>query len=160
MKRPSWLDTWMAVADVIAQRSLCVRRQAGTVLVDRLDRVIATGYNGPPARMRSKFAGQLSEPCSEWCPRSQSGGSMSYDDCVAIHSEVNALMFADRSRLEHGAAYITSMPCLTDAKNLSNSGVDLVACRITEADVDRQPELSVQAMQNGGLEVLVLSDCR
>lgn len=45
--RPSWDETFLAMAAVIARRSACCKRQVGAVLV-RENHVISVGYNGPP----------------------------------------------------------------------------------------------------------------
>ena len=45
--RPSWDDYFMDIAELVASRSTCLRRQVGAVIVkDR--RIISTGYNGAP----------------------------------------------------------------------------------------------------------------
>lgn len=62
--RRTWDDTWLDVAAVVARRSLCVRDQVGAVVVDPRNRVVATGYNGPPDGFEH---GGL--PCVEWCRR-------------------------------------------------------------------------------------------
>jgi dCMP deaminase len=64
--RPSWDDTWLAVAQQVAQRSLCTRAQVGAVIVTADNRVIATGHNGPPAGFDH---GGLR--CTEWCERAR-----------------------------------------------------------------------------------------
>lgn len=45
IKRPSWDEYWMQVAQVISTRSTCIRRQIGCVItLDNL--IISSGYNG------------------------------------------------------------------------------------------------------------------
>ena len=62
--RQTWDETWLSVAQVIARRSLCVRDQVGAVIVSQSNRIIATGYNGPPATFGANG------PCTNWCTRS------------------------------------------------------------------------------------------
>ena len=45
--RPSWDKYFMAIADLAATRSTCLRRQVGAVVVKE-KRILATGYNGAP----------------------------------------------------------------------------------------------------------------
>lgn len=142
----------MAMTDVMAKRSRCVRRQAGCVLVSADNHVVATGYNGPPRGL------QVTGDCSRWCPRAQTGGSLSYDDDLAVHAETNALLHADASQLHVGTAYANTCPCFSCAKNLANSGILVVVCRITPADVDRQPERSLQLLRDSGIGVMVQRD--
>lgn len=162
IKRPTWDETWMYVADIIALRSRCVRRKAGCVLVTPDNQVVSTGYNGPPRNYRNVtvldggFVESDDSPCSEWCERAKTGGSMSYDDCPSVHSEINALLRADASRLQGGVAYVTSGPCLTCAKALSNSGITRVVYRITDVDVDRQPELTLDFFRHSSVLVRLI----
>jgi dCMP deaminase len=142
----------MDVADVIGRRSRCIRRQAGCVLVTADNHVVATGYNGPPRGM------QVHGSCDQWCPRATSGGSLSYDDDLAVHAETNALLRADASLLDKGVAYVNTCPCFTCAKNLANSGILLVICRIGPEDVDRQPERSLNLLRRSDIGVMVQRD--
>ena len=48
----------------MAQRSLCVRAQVGAVIVDARNRIVETGYNGPPRGFQHD-----DQPCTQWCPR-------------------------------------------------------------------------------------------
>lgn len=150
--RPDWTQTWLDVAHTVARRSWCIRRQAGVAIVDKDNRIVATGYNGPPAGLDKPFA-----PCIAWCARATTGGqSNSYDDCVSVHAEVNALIYADRSRIEGGTLYVTSVPCFSCAKAVANSGVARVVCRIGPEDALREPEKSLAFMQACGLDVTII----
>lgn len=142
--RLSWDQCWMGVADIIGQRSRCVRAKVGTVVVDPFNRVVATGYAGPPANM--PLDGEM---CDSWCLRSRltpiSGGE--YTDCVASHSEMNALMFCDKRDAAGGTLYCNGVICFTCAKVIANSGVERVVMRINETDHHRLPERTVQFLK-------------
>ena len=62
--RPSWDQYFMQLASLAAQRSNCMKRRVGCVLV-REKRVISTGYNGTPRNLKNcneggcKFSGEL-----------------------------------------------------------------------------------------------------
>jgi deoxycytidylate deaminase len=120
MERIGWEETWLDIAKVMSRRSGCARFQAGAVIVDVNNRVVATGYNGPPAYMN--------QTCATDCPRAQEGAvrSLSYDNCIAIHAEANALMFCDRKDREGGSIYVNAIPCLDCAKLIANSGLRFV----------------------------------
>jgi dCMP deaminase len=64
MARPSWDETWLSVARTVARRSLCSRDQVGAVVVSATNRLLETGYNGPPSGFPTD-----NQPCTEWCPR-------------------------------------------------------------------------------------------
>lgn len=46
-----------------------------------------------------------------------------YDNCIACHAEVNALLYSDRAKVEGGTLYITDEPCTACRKVIANSGV-------------------------------------
>lgn len=136
--RPTWDDTWFAVAQAVAQRSLCERDKVGAVVVSHSNRLLETGYNGPPAGFQTDGQG-----CGSWCTRAMYSmkpyfdGSNpdlprrpalkpDYSDCPSLHAEANALLRGDRSARERGTIYITSGVCFGCAKMIANSGLTLV----------------------------------
>jgi dCMP deaminase len=131
--RPTWDETWMAVAKQIAQRSLCSRDQVGAVVVSAANRIIDTGYNGPPAGHHATVGGVfdgknwVTRTCQHWCNRAkyaaELGVSDDYHDCPSLHAEANALMFSDRRLREGGTIYVTSGTCSGCAKLVANSGL-------------------------------------
>lgn len=157
MIRPDWDTTWMSVADVIAKRSPCSRRQVGAVIVDPSMRIVATGYNGFPAEL---MIGDHAPVCAGNCPRAQPGHDpgVGYDDCLTVHAEANALMFCDRRDREGGWLYVTSAVCFTCSKQVANSGLEGVVMRVTEADRHRSPQLGIDMLRSSGLEVIVWED--
>ncbi|HWQ42511.1 MAG TPA: dCMP deaminase family protein [Desulfosporosinus sp.] len=117
-KRPSWDSYFMQMAQVVARRSTCLRRQVGAVMVkDR--QILSTGYNGSPSGLIH---------CAEiGCLRQSlniaSGERM--EICRAVHAEQNALIQAAK----HGVAiagadlYTTHQPCVQCTKMLINVGI-------------------------------------
>jgi deoxycytidylate deaminase len=61
--RPDWDETWMRVAFEVSHRSLCDGDQVGAVIASPTNRVVAVGYNNPPAGF-----GHEGMTCSLWCP--------------------------------------------------------------------------------------------
>jgi dCMP deaminase len=50
MNRLSWDEYFLKIADTVAERSTCLRRKVGAILVsDR--RILSTGYNGAPKNL-------------------------------------------------------------------------------------------------------------
>ncbi len=98
--------------------STCVRRQYFALLVDQYGHTIGTGYNGVPKHMTHCDRGG--------CPRAQTDvphGSP-YDNCLAIHAEVNAIIHSDYSARRDGCTlYVNGRPCWDCAKVIANSGV-------------------------------------
>jgi dCMP deaminase len=147
----------MNVADVIARRSPCSRRQVGAVIVDETNRIVATGYNGFP---RGTEYDGYDPKCLDDCPRAMPGAitGVSYDNCITVHAEANALMFCDRREREGGTIYVTSAICFTCAKQVANSGVARVVMRVSLADKHRKPKQSIDFLEASGLEVIVVEE--
>lgn len=120
--RPGWDDYFLAVANVVARRADCTRRRIGCVLVDADHRVIATGYNGAPSGEPGCLSGA--------CPRGQLSydeipKDSNYDNCISIHAEANALLYA-RASVKGATAYITDKPCPSCAKLLRGAGIERI----------------------------------
>ena len=160
--RPTWDETWMTLAFAIAERSRCSRRKAGCVIVSDSNRIVSVGYNGPPSGWTPKDAGKYiplsrGDNCEGWCDRAVTGGcSNKYDDCPSIHSEVNAIINGDMSSAVRGTAYVTSCPCLSCAKALSNIGVTCIVLNVSVEDLERDPDMSIEFMRSSGIKVIVV----
>ncbi len=122
---PSWDQYFLDIAQAVAARAKCTRRRVGAVLVGDDHRIIATGYNGAAPGRPDCLEGA--------CPR----GRLSYDEvpglgdydrpgapgfCIAIHAEMNAMLFATRDT-KGATAYITDEPCPGCRKALSAAGI-------------------------------------
>ncbi|TVY29228.1 Deoxycytidylate deaminase, partial [Lachnellula hyalina] len=118
--RPSWDQYFMQLASLAAQRSNCMKRRVGCVLV-REKRVISTGYNGTPRGLKN---------CGEGgCPRCNDGLSSGFGlgTCLCLHAEENALLEAGRERIRDGAIlYCDTCPCLTCSIKIAQVGISEV----------------------------------
>lgn len=151
-RRATWSEVWMNVALDVGERSRCTRRAAGCVIVTSTNRIISTGFNGPPAGLI-----QDESMCTKWCPRvSWKTPPREYDNCVAAHAEINALMHSERERRYGGTAYVTTAPCYDCAKSLANSGLAWVRTRVLPQDWYRDPRRSVEFMMKCGIGVEVI----
>jgi dCMP deaminase len=150
------------MARAVARRSLCSRDQVGAIIVDRDNKVIGEGHNGPP---RGFFHDQ--RRCLEWCQRAQRApvltahlGSVSelhptYDDCPSLHGEANCLMMSDRSLRAGGTIYVTSHVCFSCAKLIANSGLRYVYVTTGEEHAHRSSAVSYDFLVYCGLYVTV-----
>lgn len=119
--RPSWDEYFLQIASVVSQRSTCLRRQVGAVIV-KDKRMIATGYNGAAAG---------APHCDEiGCIRQQLGikSGERHELCAAIHAEQNAIIQAAKYgvSIEGATLYCTHQPCAICAKMIVNSGIQRV----------------------------------
>lgn len=135
MSRPSWDETWMAIAQVLARRATCLKRKLGAVVVSADNRhIVGLGYNGAPH-------GQphcLDVGCMEihgHCER-------------CLHAEANALLKAGEFA-QHATLYITGFPCLECARMI-------VQCQVREVVYgdDYEPtEHAAALLQSAGVVV-------
>lgn len=126
LPRPSnlvatWDETFMAMAEVIRNRSKDPNTQAGATLVSRDNRVLSLGYNGAPNGFHdSEFP---------WGRDGEDPLETKYP--YVIHAERNAVLnFRGSLRELAGAtAYVTHFPCNECAKELIQVGVRRVVYR-------------------------------
>jgi deoxycytidylate deaminase len=136
------------------------------VIVSSRNVIVASGYNGPPAKFTS-LGMRLVEACDGsgpgvFCLRGKFGPTaetlQSYADCPSIHAEQNALNFCDRSTREGGALYVTGAVCYTCAKNIANSGLRRVIIEDLTGDRSyREPEQSYELLRASDLSVRVVT---
>jgi dCMP deaminase len=116
--RKSWDHYFMDIAQLVSERSTCLRRRVGAVLV-RDKRMLSTGYNG---------AAHGLEHCDEvGCLRDKLHipPAERIEICRGIHAEQNALVQAASFGISVNGAmlYCTHEPCITCSKMLLNAGI-------------------------------------
>lgn len=117
-ERISWDNYFMKMAYLATERSTCLRRQIGAVLV-KDNKVIATGYNG---------ACRKTVDCLELgCLRDELGipSGTRAEVCRAVHAEQNAIIQAALSGASTKGAtmYCTHSPCIICAKMMVNAEI-------------------------------------
>ncbi len=122
MIRPGWDDYYLGIAQAVARRGECVRRQVGAVIV-RDHTIVATGYNGfPPGEEKNCLTGD--------CPRGSSdarpGTGYAETGCRAIHAETNAIIRAGRAQCLGATIYVTTDPCVLCSSLIKASGITQV----------------------------------
>jgi len=136
---------YMGVAELAAQRSPCLSRQIGAVVV--LDkRIVGVGYNGPPPGF----------PHCKVCKRQNSGENL--DECFAIHAEVNAITEAlkavGRTPLAPATLYCTVQPCIDCLKLIVRCDIVNIIykhpykCSKTRAKIVEEMKINEVSYQN------------
>ena len=131
IKKPSFDEIFMDLAQNLALRSHCTRAQVGCVLT-KDTRIISIGYNGPPAGTHN---------CDEeWpdtgCPRD------SKNSCsLALHAEENAILYAVKNgmSLDGTTLYLTLSPCISCARIIYSSGIKKVWYKASYAEYKGLP---------------------
>lgn len=117
-ERPSWDEYFMRMAFLASDRTTCLRRGVGAVIV-KDNRVLATGYNGVPQGITH---------CDEvGCLRERLGvpSGQKHELCRGLHAEQNAIIQAAKHgiNIDGATIYITTQPCVVCAKMLINAGI-------------------------------------
>lgn len=116
MTRPDWDEYFLNLADMVSNRSTCLRLKVGCVIVAEDNRVLATGYNGSPKG--------LSHCLDDGCLMNEE------NRCVrTIHAEVNAILTVDSLARKNAILYCTHEPCENCTKIIIQSGIKKVVFR-------------------------------
>lgn len=130
VKRPSKENYYLGIAKAVSERSTCLRRQYGAVIVKH-DRIVSTGYNGSP---------RGEENCCDkgYCHREAMNlphGKCYDSSCPAVHAENNAIIQANPQDLKDSVLYlygsengnpIESEPCEMCKRIIKNAGISKV----------------------------------
>jgi dCMP deaminase len=133
----------MGIVDLVAQRSTCMRRQVGAVIVKDKN-ILATGYNGAPRGLAhcmdvGCLRDQLNVPSGE-----------KHELCRGLHAEQNAIIQAAYHGVGINGAtiYSATFPCIICTKMIINAGIVRVVYK--EAYNDR---LSGDLLKEAGIAV-------
>ena len=142
MKRIDKENYYLDIAETVLERSTCLRRCYGAIIV-KSDEIVATGYNGAPRGRRN---------CVDlnFCTREAMGipSGERYELCRSVHAEAIAIISAARSDILGGTLYLVGRDAKTgdllgDATSCSmcrrlviNAGIQRVVIRRNEREYD------------------------
>ena len=128
MERVSKDMYYLGIAEQVSQRSTCLRRQYGAVVVNN-DEIVSTGYNGAPrGEVNCIDCGHCEREAND-VPKGER-----YELCRAVHAEQNAMISASRREMVGGTIYIVGIeakdgsyanpaPCLICRRMIVNAGI-------------------------------------
>ena len=133
IERVSKDNYYLDIAETVSERSTCLRRRFGALIVKN-DVIISTGYNGAPRGRKN---------CSDlgFCYRLGIPRGERYEMCRSVHAEANAVIAADHDLMIGSTLYLccTSpdtgdvMPgttcCMMCKKLVINAGISKVVVR-------------------------------
>ncbi|MBQ2896257.1 MAG: cytidine deaminase [Oscillospiraceae bacterium] len=138
MDRRSKENYYLDIADAALNRSTCLRRKYGAIVV-KADEILSTGYNGAPRGRRN---------CSDlgYCAREKLNipRGERYELCRSVHAEANAIISAARRDMLGGTLYLVgrdarssellkdATPCAMCRRLIINAGIEKVVARIGE----------------------------
>ncbi|MTI69008.1 MAG: cytidine deaminase [Firmicutes bacterium] len=142
--RPSWDEYFMEIVNVVKNRSTCLRRHVGALIV-KDKRILSTGYNGAPKGLKH---------CEEiGCMRKKLNvpSGERHELCRALHAEQNAIVQAANSgvSIKDATIYVTNQPCVLCAKMIINAGIKRVVFGGKYPD-----ELAVSLFRDADIELI------
>ena len=145
MQRIEKENYYLDIAQTVLERSTCLRRCYGAIIVQN-DEIVATGYNGAPRGRKN---------CSDlgYCMREklQIPRGERYELCRSVHAEANAIISASRRECIGATIYLVGKEASTgkilgDATSCSmcrrmiiNAGNERVVIRRTETEFSIVP---------------------
>jgi len=134
IKRPSWDEYFLTIAEVVAKRSYDGETQVGVVVTDENHRILATGYNGFPPGCKDA---ELPNLRPDKYP-------------FVVHAEINAIA-ASRQDLRNSILYCTYSPCRDCAKAIITAGIKEVVFKIAYENDDY--EFMLKFLRSCGVKV-------
>jgi dCMP deaminase len=140
MKRIDKENYYLDIAGTVMERSTCLRRCYGAIIVQH-DEIISTGYNGAPrGRNNCMDLGY----CTRMAMNIPSGER--YELCRSVHAEANAIISAARSEMLGASLYMVckdpqtgtlipgSTSCSMCRRLIINAGIRRVVIRDTQTE--------------------------
>ncbi len=140
MERIDKVNYYLDIAESVLERSTCLRRAFGAIVVKN-DEIISTGFNGAPRGRKN---------CCDlgYCMREKLNipRGERYEMCRSVHAEQNAIISASRRDLLGATLYLVgkevtsgeyvsnSNACMLCKKMIINSGIEKVIIRDTKDD--------------------------
>lgn len=135
---------YLNIAKAVADRSTCLRKKSGAVIVNK-DEIISTGYSGAPRGRENCI--DLGYCCKKkYFPDVRHAG---YDACRSVHAEQNALISASRKNMLGATLYLVQYRtdtgkyeenagcCQMCRKMIINSGIEQVIVRINDTEYQK-----------------------
>lgn len=143
MERITKTNYYLDIAQTVSERSTCLRKRYGAIIVKN-DVIVSTGYNGAPRGRQN---------CSEmlFCLREkmQIPRGERYELCRSVHAEANAIISASREQMLGGTLYICctdpadgavvpdTCSCMMCKRMIINAGIATVIIRDTKESYRR-----------------------
>ena len=137
MSRVDKTNYYLDIAETVAARGTCLRRNFGAIIVKN-DQIVSTGYVGAPRGRKN---------CSDlgYCTRMKLNVPRGerYELCRSVHAEANAIIHAPRTEMLDATLYLVGKefetgeyvknanPCSMCKRMIINAGIHQVVVRDT-----------------------------
>ncbi len=140
MSRVSKHNYYLDIAQTVAERSTCLRKMYGAIIV-KDDVIVSTGYNGAPRGRKNCNDLDFCMRDKLKIPRGER-----YELCRSVHAEANAIIAAARERMlgatiymvcispEDGSVVGGTSSCMMCKRQIINAGIATVIVRDTKEE--------------------------
>ena len=140
MERRDKMNYYLDIEQTVAERSTCLRRCYGAIIVKN-DEIVSSGYNGAPR-------GRKNRSDLNYCTREALNipSGQRYELCRSAHAEANAIISASRQEMLSATMYMAcispvtgelisdSSSCMMCRKLIINAGIKEIVIRDTATD--------------------------
>lgn len=135
MNRVSKHNYYLDIAQTVAERSTCMRKMFGAIIVKN-DVIISTGYNGAPRGRKNCDDLGVCMRDKLNIPRGER-----YELCRSVHAEANAIIAASREQMLGATLYMVCVDskthtlvagtssCMMCKRQVINAGISTVIIR-------------------------------
>ena len=137
MERVSKHNYYLDIAQTVSERSTCLRKRYGSIIVKN-DSIVSTGYNGAPRGRKNCCDLGTCIRDEMKIPRGER-----YELCRSVHSEANAIIAAPRTEMLGATLYMSCIDaktgelvpntcsCMMCKRQVINAGIEKVVVRET-----------------------------
>lgn len=138
MERRDKINYYLDLAEVASERSTCLRKRWGAIIVKN-DEIIASGYNGAPRGRKNCMDLKFCMREEMHIPRGER-----YELCRSVHAEANAIISAARKDTIDSTLYMVGLEmsnqsyvkhansCAMCKRMIINAGIKEVVVRDTK----------------------------
>lgn len=138
--RPDKINYYLDIAQAVANRGTCLRRNYGSIIVKN-DEIISTGYTGAPRGRKNCIDLGFCMRAKLDIPRGER-----YEMCRSVHSEANAIISASREEMIGATLYLVGVDvttgdfvekpssCAMCKRMIINAGIEKVVARINKTE--------------------------
>lgn len=146
MERRDKINYYLDLAEVALERSTCLRRKWGAIIVKN-DEIIATGYNGAPRGRKNCIDLNYCMREKLNIPRGER-----YEMCRSVHAEANAIISAARKDTIGASLYMVGKEAMSEEYVKNACSCAMCKRMIINAGIEK---LIVRNTKNEYTEILV-----
>ncbi|MBT4175180.1 cytidine deaminase [archaeon] len=130
-------EFYLNIAREVAQKSTCIRRKFGTIIVND-NKIISTGWASTPSGIPHCIDIGFCERENLNIPSGEK-----YELCKSVHAEANAIIFAPREQMIGSTLYMygentknktvaLSKPCVFCKRMIINAGISRIITKLPD----------------------------